>query len=188
MAKIELHDTLRNLTGMIDGWVYRNLNGRVVAHAYKAAKSTKATSAQLARRKRFRAAQAYAAEILAHPLRRAVYQKLGAERKCPMNALLVSNFLTPPTIEVVEVSAYHGGAGQLIEIVATDPVAVTDVSVTIRNATGTVVEQGAAINEHGVWGYRTTATLPAKSAYEIEISARNRAGTEGKKRVAGVRQ
>ena len=187
MAKIELQNNLKNVTGMIDGWVYRNLNGRVIAHAYTPAKSTKATSAQLARRKRFRAAQAYAAEVLAHPLRRAVYQKLGAERKCPMNALLVSNFLTPPAIEVVEVSAYHGGAGQLIEIMATDPVAVTEVSVTIRNATGAVAEQGVATNEHGIWSYRTTATLPARSAYEIEVSARNRAGTEGKKRVAGVR-
>lgn len=180
MAKIELNDHVSRVSGKIDGWVYRNLNGRVVAHAYHPPEKDEPSAAQLDHRERFRAAQAYAAEILAHPLRRAVYLKLGAERKRPINALLVSNFLTPPEIETIELADYTGRAGQRIEVLATDLVAVAGVTVEIRTKDGTVIESGPATDEHGVWTYRTTKNVPAKSDWEVEVTARNRADTAAK--------
>ena len=119
-----------------------------------------------------------AVAVLADPLQRLVYQKLGADRKRPPNALLVSNFLTPPVIERIERAAYQGRVGGLIRIVALDPIEVTAVAVTIRGPDGSRIESGDADREHGVWTYRATVDAPANTPLQIEVSARNRARAE----------
>lgn len=145
-------------------------------HAHHPRKARRPSAAQKDQRGRFQAAQQYAASVLAHPLRRAHYQKLGAERGQPPNALLISNFLNPPAIELVDANGYSGRASQPIDIVATDSVEVTAVQVTIRDATKAVIETGAATAEHGVWTYRTTAPARRDTTCAIEVTARNRAG------------
>jgi hypothetical protein len=176
MAKVELNDGLKRIRGKIDGWVYRNLNGQVVAHAYREPAKDAPSTAQLSQRERFRAAQAYAADVLADPLRRRVYQKLAAERKCPVNALVAASYLTPPTIELIELAAYSGRPDERIQVLAFDQVEVTDISVCIRASDGAVIETGAAIKQHGVWMYRTTASVPPGMAANVEVTARNPAG------------
>jgi hypothetical protein len=176
MAKIELNDGLRRIRGKIDGWVYRNLNGQVVAHAYREPEKGTPSTAQLSQRDRFRAAQAYAADVLADPLRRRVYQRLAAERKCPANALIARSYLTPPTIELIELAAYSGRSDECIQVLAFDNVEVTDVSLCIRSSAGTVIESGAAVKHHGVWTYHTTASLPEGTSVTVEVTARNPAG------------
>ena len=182
MAKAELHQTLGALRGKIDNWVYRQQDGKTIVTYYRAPKPRKPSAAQKQARARFQAAHAYAAEVLSDPLRRLVYQKLGAEHRRPPNALLASNFLTPPVIEKIETSAYTGRAGEIIRIVALDPIEVTEVSVTIRPAaaSGSLIESGAADHDHGVWTYRTTAKATANTALQIEVIARNRARAEAK--------
>jgi hypothetical protein len=150
---------------------------------YQAPRNGKQSVAQKRTRTRFQAAQAYAAEVLADPLQRLVYQKLGADRKRPPNALLVSNFLTPPVIERIEASAYQGRVGGIIRIVVFDPIEVTAVSVTIRGPDGSRLESGDASHEHGVWTYRATVDGPANTLLQIEVSARNRARPEAKQMV-----
>jgi hypothetical protein len=176
MAKIELNERVAGIRGKIDGWVYRNLHGQIVVHAYRPAKRSRSSSAQVGARNRFRDAQAYAADVLSHPLRRALYLKLSAARKCPVNALLVSNFLTPPTIEAVELGGYHGQAGGTIDLLVTDPVEVVDVALRIRTIDGTEVESGAATKQNGIWLYRATDSVPRGREWELEITARNPAG------------
>jgi hypothetical protein len=178
MARIDLNSAVGALRGKMDGWVYRQLNGQTVVAAHRRAKKTKPTAGQVNRRERFRAAQAYAAEVLADPVKRLVYQKLGAERKTPPNALLISNFLTPPMIDTIDFRGYTGRSGQQIKVIATDAIEVTAVMLCIRNATGTEIESGPATKDHGVWSYRTTTSLPANATWKIEATARNRAGTE----------
>ena len=178
MAKVELNDALGSLRGKIDGWVYRRQHGQTIVSRYRAPRVKGQSAAQEQTRLRFQAAQAYAAEVLADPLRRLVYQKLGADRKRPPNALLVSNFLTPPVIEAVDTSDYAGRVGDVIRIVALDPIEVTGVQVRIRIDGGATLETGAAASEHGVWNYRATVKKTAGARLEIEVTARNRAGAE----------
>jgi hypothetical protein len=184
MAKVKLNETLGSLKGKIDGWVYRQQHGQTIVTRYRAPRATKQSAAQKQTRVRFQAAQAYAAEVLADPLQRLVYQKLGADRKRPPNALLVSNFLTPPVIEKIEASTYEGRAGGIIKIVAFDPIEVTAVTVAIRGSDGAQIESGDAEHEHGVWSYRTTANALAATTLQIEVTARNRARAEAKQTVA----
>lgn len=184
MAKVKLNKTLGGFRGKIDGWVYREQDGQTIVSRYQTPRKTRTSAAQKQTRVRFQAAQAYAAEVLADPLKRLVYQKLGAERRRPPNTLLVSNFLTPPAIEQIDASAYLGRAGGVIRIAATDPIAVVSVTVSIRNAEGIRIESGDADVDHGVWTYRATASVPAGSPYKIEVIARNRARAEAKQTMA----
>ena len=183
MAKVKLNETVGGLRGKIDGWVYRQQDGQTIVTSYRAPRKTKQSAAQKQTRTRFQAAQAYAAEVLADPLQRLVYQKLGADRKRPSNALLIANFLTPPVIEKIETSAYQGRAGGVIRTVAFDPIEVAGVTVTIRSPDGTRIESGDAEHAHGVWSYRATAHAPAHTLLQIEVAARNRAQAESKQTV-----
>jgi hypothetical protein len=178
MAKVELKRELGGLRGKIDGWVYRQQAGQTIVARYQAPRKGKQSAAQKRTRTRFQAAQAYAAEVLADPLQRLVYQKLGADRKRPPNALLVSNFLTPPVIERIDASAYQGQVGGIIRIVAFDAIEVAAVAVTIRGADGSPIESGDTDREHGVWTYRATVDAPTNARLQIEVSARNRARAE----------
>jgi hypothetical protein len=184
MAKVELNEMVGGLRGKIDGWVYRKQDGQTIVTPYKAPRANKQSAAQKKTRVRFRQAQAYAATVLADPLWRAVYQKLGADRKRPPNALLVANFLTPPVIDRIDLSTYRGRAGGIIRIVAFDSIEVCAVVVTIRDSRGTELEAGAATSEHGVWSYHATMTASADAELQIEVTARNRAGAEAKQSVA----
>ena len=150
MAKVDLNSTVGGLRGKLDGWVYRQYNGQTVVAPHRVPKKTKPSAGQAERRERFRAAQAYAAAVLADPVKRLVYQKLGAERKRPPNALLISNFLTPPVIEAVDLGSYQRGAGQEIKVIATDAIEVVAVKVRIRDAQGSELESGPAAKDHGV--------------------------------------
>ena len=180
MAKIELHETLGALRGKIDGWVYRKQDGQTIVAPYRAPKTRTPSAAQKEARARFQAAHAYAAEVLSDPLRRRVYQKLGAERKRPPNALLAANFLTPPEIDFIESSGYTGREGSEIRIVVFDPIAVATVTVAIRGPNGAVIESDEATSENGVWTYRARANAPATGRLQFEVTARNRANAEAR--------
>lgn len=102
--------------------------------------------------------------MLADPLKQLVYRKLGVERKRPPNTLLISNFLTPPTIDSIDLSGHAGHAGRTIQILAIDTIEVVDVTVRIRDLNGAAIESGSAAKDHGMWIYRTTANVVANQS------------------------
>jgi hypothetical protein len=177
MAKVRLNSTLSGLSGKVDGWVFRQQDGRTIVQAHRAS-ANPPSAEQQSGRDRFRAAQTYAAGVLADPFKRAVYQKLGAARKRPPNTLLISNFLTPPTLECIELGGYNGHPGHSIQVEAIDAIEVVEVMIVIRDSAGGQVESGPAAKDHGVWQYQTTATVPANLRWQLEITARNRARAE----------
>lgn len=179
MAKAQLNPALGSIRGKIDGWVYRQHNDQTIVSPHRPRKKDQPSRAQRAGRVRFQDAQAYAAEVLADPLKREVYRKLGAERKRPPNVLLISNFLTPPTIEQIDLSGYTGKRGQPIRVLASDAIEVATVTLTIRNAAGETLETGPATSDHGVWTYRSTMAAPGP--WEIETTVQNRAGASATK-------
>jgi hypothetical protein len=63
---------------------------------------------------------------------------------------------------------------------AFDPIAIASVTVAIRGPNGALLESGEATSEHGVWIYRATVDAPITGRLQVEISARNRAGAEGR--------
>ena len=180
MAKVELAPSLGALRGKIGRWVYRQQDGQTIVSPYRAPKKKTPSAAQKEARARFQAAHAYATQVLADPLRRRVYQKLGSLYKRPPNALLASNFLTPPEIEIIEASHYTGRAGSTLGIVVFDPIAVASVTVAVRGPNGALLESGEATSEHGVWRYLATVDAPVSGRLQVEVTARNRARAEAR--------
>lgn len=175
MAKVTFDSSLAGIRGKLDGFVYREHYGQTVVMPH-VSRDDKPSTAQLDRRERFRAAQAYAAAVLSDPLKRDCYRKLALARKCPPNALLVSNFLNPPVIEQADFSAYQGRPDDVIRVVATDAIEVIGVTVGLRSADGTLVEIGSALRDHDIWVYRCTRAHPAPlPSLRFEVTAQNRA-------------
>jgi hypothetical protein len=177
MAKVTFSPSIDGIRGKLGRFVYRAQNGQTVVAAHYARKD-KPTAAQLDRRARFKRAHSYAKEVLADPLKRDCYRKLAASRNCPPNALLISNFLNPPTIDTVDFSAYHGAQDSLIRVLATDAIEVVGVSVVVRGAAHETLESGAARKDHDVWVYRCTTSHASRAPVSVEITAENRAGAK----------
>ena len=177
MAKVEFNDSITRIRGKIGRMVYREQHGQTVIVSHRS-REDRPSAAQTDRRERFREAQAYAAAVLADPLKRECYRKLAAERRCPPNALLIANFLNPPAIEQVDLSAYQGRAGDSIRVLATDAIEVVRVTLTVRDAGDTVLETGSAVKDHDLWVYGCTVTAGENARVTIEVTAVNRAGAK----------
>lgn len=176
MAKVSLNAITSRMTGKVGDLVFRTYGGQTFAQLMPKVKKRKPSSAQKKRQLLFRNAQAYAAKILADPLQRKLYQELGLARKQPPNALLISNFLTPPTVDQIEASGYKGRPGNTIKVLASDDIEVVSVKVAIRDHVGALLEEGSAQKDHGVWFYTVTTTVPQGQAVTIEATATDRPG------------
>lgn len=176
MAKVDLNPSIAALRGKVGRMIYRTQNGQTVTvDSYE--HKDRPSPAQKEGRDRFRSALHYAKAVLADPLRRERYRRLGAERKQPVNSLLIANYLNPPIIDRVDLSGYKGRVGSVVRVLATDPIAVACVTVTARDVAGKVLETGPAESDHDVWVYTCTTTLNGV-ATKFEITAANRAGAK----------
>ncbi len=174
--KVTLNRSLQGLSGTLDDWTYRTVNGQVVVSGRAEPKPREPSPGQLAQRKKFAYAMAYAHEVLADPCQREVYLELAKRQNRRADKLVTSDYLTPPEVRRIDVSDYHGQPGGLIRVIAVDDVEVVSVAVTIQSADGAVVEQGPATRVHGVWRYVATAAAPAGARLGIVAVAEDRPG------------
>jgi hypothetical protein len=91
---------------------------------------------------------------------------------------VVSDFLTPPVIDQLDVSGYQRQAGDTIRILANDDIEVVSVEVTIRTASGVLIERGFAVPVHGVWCYHATSSASAAESLAFTATARDRPGND----------
>lgn len=88
------------------------------------------------------------------------YAEAASARGISTHNVAVADFLHPPEITKLDVSAYHGDVGQPIVITAIDDVKVKSVGVLIAAEDGTFIEKGAATvsaTDATHWTYTTTA-------------------------------
>jgi hypothetical protein len=160
MAKTPLNPAVGPLKGRVDGWVYRQVLGQTVVSRRPQTKDKAATEAQAVQRQKFSGAIAYAQRILGDPWHLKMYQALARAQNRRYDKLLVSDYLTPPTVEEIDLSEYNRQPGSRITILALDDVEVVSVRIVIRTAANVVVEEGWAEKEHEIWRYRATARAP----------------------------
>jgi hypothetical protein len=179
MAKVHGMKTLP-ISGRLDGVVYRRTREGVVAARQprkdlsKSRKKKVISAEQQTQRDRFKRANGYVRRVLSDPLARRAYEKLGDERNRRFDRLIASDYLTPPEIEHVELSAYHGKPGDLIRVLAFDDVEVVSVKVEISTAAKVLLEQGVATKEQGVWNYKATSNTGAHDYLVIKVTAEDR--------------
>ena len=157
-------------------------SGNVVMSAKRGASSVPATADQLAIQRRFKRGVIYAKSVLKEPTLKAYYTTLAGPDQSAYNMAL-KDYMRPPVIETIDVSDYHGVAGDPILILAYDDFKVATVRVSIRNAAGAIVEQGNAVLQlNGLdWVYTATVENVVLAGTFITVIAVDTPGNESTK-------
>ena len=182
MGKSIINTALGTLSGGIDKWVYRQVNGRTLI-SKRPVFAADPSEAQRAVQDRFRAAAVYGNEVMADPARRAVYAAFAAAKKVPLYVAIVTDFLRLPVVDQIDLAGFHGAVGDPIRVKATDDCGVMGVTVGIRAADETVLEQGVATLDAGMWVYAATMAHPAGTPVSITATAVDRPGTRASKMI-----
>jgi hypothetical protein len=176
MAKIESNLVIHGLSGMLGKQVVvrRMKNGQYVLAARPNHRSQDVTDAQKEQREKFRRAILYAkgAKGLAE------YQDAAESRGVSPFNVAVADFLHPPEIQKIDISAYQGAVNEAIRITAADDVKVKTVGVMIVNDDGTLVEKGTAApagENTNDWLY-TTKCAAGSSSVKIVVDVADLAG------------
>jgi len=124
--------------------VFRQRAGETIIAKPAAPRPDNPNDEQIAVRAKFKAASIWARRILSTPEMKAAYRAKTKAGASPYNTA-IADFFKAPQIQDINATAYKGVIGDTITIIATDDFKVVAVSVTIYNAAGDIVEQGAAL-------------------------------------------
>jgi hypothetical protein len=135
---------------------------------------------QLAVRRKFKMASRWAKQALQDPATLAAYTARATGMKTPY-VLAVTNYLKPPEVVEIITSGYAGEPGDTIRVVAADDFEVTEVTVKITDAAGTLIEQGACVEDLSAdcWIYTTTVAVTDIEGLVISASAKDIPGHYG---------
>ncbi len=122
MTKAKLHPVMRGMRGKMGDMVFKRWNGRTIVAEAPDTEGRVWTPEQLAHRERFSKAVDYGQAALADPALRAIYEAVHAATKQPLFSLTVEDYLTPPSVDEIDLSAYHGQPGDTILIRAQDDI------------------------------------------------------------------
>lgn len=162
--KFKLNRAFREASGELDGLIYRNVRGKVVASRKPDTSRIVYSESQIEHRRRFKQAAAFGRSVLADAETRARYEEIAKEKNIPVFAATIADFFHAPTIEAIDLSAYNGGVGNLIHITAGDDFGVVNVHVSITDENGAPIENGNAVETaagSGHWVYTTTVSVEA---------------------------
>lgn len=153
-------------------WVYRfsKKTGATTLGMPPLVDTSDPSAAQIVVQSRFKQAAAYSKKTRAVESTRAFYEALADERKIPVSALVMGDYLNAPTIQELDLSQYQGNPGDTILINTTDDVGVVTVNVSLVYADGTPIEEGQAVESGvgtGYWIY--TATAPVAMGTDIFV-------------------
>ena len=176
MAKVKLNPVMEQVRGKIGDLVFKRYEDRVIIARNADHDGLVPTTGQSGQRERFRQAAAYGKGAFADPAQKALYEAAARVRREPAFAVAVSDYLNAPVIDPLDLTQYTGQMGQTIVVRARDDFAVVVVNITIKDNAGTVIEQGPASLELGVWRYVTTDELPTERPITIEAVATDRPG------------
>ncbi len=177
MARVRKNMAMQGLTGLLgDQFLMRtDKAGRTIVSSRPVFKEGRAFSqAQADHQEAFREAALYAkgAKDLEVYIRKA--------ERTPQNAynIAVADWFSPPEVKEVDLSEWDGQAGQVIRVRALDDVKVERVEVALRDAQGTVLEQGPAqAADESWWTYTTRAQ--ASGATQVLATAWDLPGHSG---------
>lgn len=174
MAKVRNNIIIQGLSGSLGDQlvIKQDKAGRTIVGVAPAFDPNRTfTAAQTEQQEKFRNAATYAKGAKGE----AVYmQEAEGTPLNPYNAAM-ADWFHAPEIKEIDVEGWSGQAGQVIRIQAVDDVKVAQVQVLITDDSGTVLEQGAAIQAEGAWWSYTT-TVTDNNATRIVVSARDLPG------------
>lgn len=173
MAESKDNVVTHGLSGKVGNLlVFRQKGGKTIV-AKKPRNSGHPSAQQLAVRERFQQATLYAKSVMADPAAKADYEAEAGENKSGYN-VAIADFFNAPDISEVNLTGYQGNVGDKILVSVHDDFKVIGVSVEIRNADGSLVEEGDALPENGKWVFTATVANASLSGDKITITAVDR--------------
>ncbi|MGA3014568.1 MAG: hypothetical protein ABSD71_11130 [Bacteroidales bacterium] len=133
----------RYYSGKVGDIVLRNYGGKSVMAKRPDCSKVVKTAKQVEINTRFAKAVKYGQYVIKNPQLSAYYKKKRPDLS-PYNAA-ISDFMSRPVIERVDVSGYQGLPGNVVTVSVWDKWSIEGVSMVIINVLGEVVECGAAV-------------------------------------------
>ena len=179
MAKIKFNGFVDEIRGGVGGLVVRKSRGKFTLSNKPDMTALEPSQAQAAQRQAFGRGVGYGKMVMEDPALLAFYESLAEQKDKPAFALAVGDFLTPPTMDDLDLSQYKGRAGDQILINTYDDTGAVTVNVELTRNDGTLIERGQAVEAGmgtGYWMY--TATVPVATGTDIfiEVEAFDRPG------------
>jgi hypothetical protein len=165
---------MRGASGALgDELVFRQRAGKTVISVPQLPRLDNPTEKQKAVRIKFEAASQYATTAIANADLKEAYQ---AKAKRGMSAynVALTDFFKAPVVTGIDISNYSGSPGDTIQVLATDDFKVQAVRVSILNAAGAIVEEGAAIaapDANDRWIYTATTANAAAAGGKVSVQA-----------------
>jgi hypothetical protein len=180
MAEIQNNPLLKGAKGMFGKtMVYKNRNGKLIMANRPKSPTNTPTALQDGVRMRFLEAVYYGKGLKNNPELKAIYEAGVSGNLTSAYGVAVADYLSGPTINLVDTTRYQGVVGNTITIRAIDDFCVTSVQVIVSNAQGAIIEQGdAVINPaHGLeWVYTITQVNAQVIGTTVRVVARDRPG------------
>lgn len=166
--------------------IFRQRAGKTIISLPPIFEPGEPTDKQKAVREKFKAAIRYVKIALSLPGVKEVYQ---AEASADVSAhnLAFSDFFKAPVVTEIDVSNYSGSPGNTIRVLATDDFKVQTLRVSILNAAGAVVEEGAANaapEGNDTWVYTATASNATPAGGKVSVQASDLPGNVTTKELA----
>ena len=184
MARVEFNPALAFFRGELGNLIFKVRSGRMYVSHKPDPKPRVCTPAQRAARMRFGQATVYAKQIMSDPVRRKPYDLAAKGRGTLTQNVIIADFLTAPSVDLIDLREYNGRAGRAIRITASDDFEVAAVGVSISDGNGQTIEQGqAALSSMrcGQWIYTTAESLPPGTRIRVEATATDAPGNSGTK-------
>jgi len=180
MAKMKFNGFVDSIRGSVGGLVVRKgRRGKYTLSNKPDFTELTPSEAQAAQRKVFGQAVDYGKSVMADPDKLAFYKGLAEQKDMPAFSLCVADYLNPPSMDDLDLSAYEGKVGDSILITTHDDIGVVRVNVELTRTDGTNIEKGQAV-ELGIgnWAYIATVPVAAGTDIFIEANAFDRPGSK----------
>ena len=168
----------RNYSGRVGDIVFRNYKGKSVMAKRPDCSKVIKTARQMVFINKFARGVKYGQFAKDNPTLCKNYSEKRPDLS-PYHAS-ISDFMTSPVIERVDVSEYKGHPGEIVTVSAWDKWNIEGVGVVIFNVLGEVIEFGAAVprefSGNTEWDYTATVKNPDYKGGRVEIRVTDKPG------------
>ena len=186
MAKSYNNEITKNYHGRMGDIVFRCIGDLSIMAKCPDCSKVIRTEAQKVNQSRFSAAVKYARGVLNDQKKKAYYEKRKRKHQSVWN-LAISDYMSKPKIDEVDLSGYRGRIDDLIKIKARDRYRIETVTVDIKDMNGNIVESGFAkegpISGGYEWEYRASIYNTHNQAGTITVTAKDLPGNVVKREI-----
>jgi hypothetical protein len=182
MARMDNNLLVKGARGNVGKqYVYKKRGNETHIARMPVVKKTEPTEGQAKVRDKFASASLYAQGAMSSPDLKKEYQKKATDGKTAFN-MAFRDFLKAPVVKAIDTGKYDGTPASTIVVSARDDFRVVEVTVSIRKADGTLVEEGnAMLNpiDRNKWTYAAMQSNPSLPGSIITATALDLPGNKG---------